>query len=281
MQTTTLFPPASLAAAQTTRDLIHDSTFCQRHRRHPCDFTRQRQLTFPNMITLLLQKSVRSIQLHLHDFFAALGRESATAGPSAWCEARQKLRHTAFIELNEKAILAVFYGPATPAAPSPRRWHGWRLVGIDSSLIRLPNSGHLGLTFGWVDCTNQQGEVGRYPQARLSVLTDVLNRIGLHTLLVPWHRGERDVAAEQLAALHADDLALLDRGYAAYELWARFLHRQRSFVCRCPPSSFRVVNQLFAENQAGRSVVAPCGLVPRQRRPSGRRGCRGRSPCAS
>jgi len=157
-------------------------------------------------------------------------------------------------------VLAPLYAPTGPPPPL-RRWHGLRVVGFDSSLLRLPQAQALGDAFGWVECRNQQGEVGLYPQARLSVLTDVLNRVALHTWLGPWARGERDVAAEQLAQLRADDVGLLDRGYAAYQLWAQFIARERFFVCRCPTSSFKVVNDLFATNEAGRSVVAklqPC-----------------------
>lgn len=260
MTTTSLLSAAAVSAVNLTRQLLRDSDFCRRHRRRPQDFTRERQLTLPRVIALLLQKTVRSIQLHLQDFWAELSEAEAAVVPSSWCEARQKLRASAFVELNERAVLVPLYAPA--GAPPPlRRWHELRVVAFDSSLLRLPQAPALGKTFGWVECRNQQGEVGRYPQARLSVLTDVLNRIALHTLLVPWQRGERDLAAEQLAQLQADDVGLLDRGYAAYELWAQFIHRQRFFVCRCPTSSFKVVNDLFAANEAGRSVVAklqPC-----------------------
>ncbi len=61
------------------------------------------------MLVLLLQKTVRSVQAHLHDFLAALGGNLQVA-PASWCEARLKLKHTAFVELNERAILDVAYG---------------------------------------------------------------------------------------------------------------------------------------------------------------------------
>ena len=69
---------------------------------------------------------VRSIQLHLHAFFAALDPDSSAVSPSSWCEARLKLRHTAFIELNERAILEVVYGANSSFAV--RRWNGHRAV---------------------------------------------------------------------------------------------------------------------------------------------------------
>src|ERR1035437_1770304 len=102
---------------------------------------------------------------------------------------------------------------------------------------------------------NQEGQCGRYVQGRLSVLTDLLNRLALQTLLVGWDTGERALAVEHLSALEPEDIALLDRGFASYELFARFIARQRYFVCRCAKSGFAVVNQLFEENQAGQSVI--------------------------
>jgi len=253
MQST--LPPdlPSELAIQTTRQLIHEPCFCHRHRASDKHFTRRRRLTFMNVVGLLLQKTVRSIQAHLQDFFQTLAPDSPTVTPAAWCEARLKLRHTAFIELNERAILDVVYRGQSNFAV--RRWKGLRLLGIDSSLIRLPNRASLGQEFGWVQCSNQAGSSGQHPQARLSAMTDLLNRVAIHTLLVPWRRGERDLAVQHLPQMELHDLALLDRGFAAYELWAQFVAHPRLFVCRAAASSFGVVNQLFQDNQAGRSVV--------------------------
>ena len=253
MQTIHPLHQPSHLTVETTRQLIHDPLFCQQHRANDTCFTRRRRLTFMSVVTLLLQKTVRSIQAHLNDFFASINSDSPTITPASWCEARLKLRHTAFIELNERAILDVVYRGQSDFVV--RRWRGHRLLAIDSSLIRLPNRKALGKEFGWVQCSNQAGISGQYPQARLSVLTDVLNRIAIQTLLVPWEQGERDLAVQHLPQMQPEDLGLLDRGFASYELFAQFVDRERRFVCRCPRSSFSVVNQLFEDNQAGRSVI--------------------------
>jgi hypothetical protein len=155
-------------------------------------------------------------------------------------------------------VLQVVY--RDPAHPQLRLWRGHRLVAIDSSLQRLPKEEALGQEFGWVECQNNVGECGRYPQARLSVLTDVLNRMAIETFFEPWTTGERELARKHIQRLEAWDLALLDRGYAEYRLWAQFVHSERRFVCRCQANTFAIVNQLFKENQAGRSVVVE--LVP-------------------
>jgi Transposase DDE domain len=253
---------ASETAVQTTRELIHSEKFCHAHRAEAHHFTRRRKLTFPIVLVLLLQKTVRSVQAHLHDFLAALGGNLRVA-PASWCEARLKLKHTAFVELNERAILDVAYGGQNDFAV--RRWRGQRLIGIDSSLVRLPADPALGREFGWVKCANQAGAAGRHPQARLSALTDVLNRLVLHTLFVPWEQGERDLVLAHLPHLQPGDIGLLDRGFAAYELWAEFVAQQRQFVCRCPRSHFSAIQQLFADDQAGRSVVVTLEPSPKKR----------------
>lgn len=241
-------------AVEATRQLIGQEPFCDRHRTRKEDFTRRRCLTFETVMVLLLQKTVRSIQAHLHDFFDCLGGAREPVSASAWSQARLKLRHTAFIELNQKAIWEVLDRGQTDF--EVKRWRGHRLLAIDSSLIGLPNQEEVGQEFGWAECSNQLGPCGRYAQGRISVLTDVLNRLAVEGLLVPWKIGERKVAAQHLPQIRAEDVALLDRGYASYELFARFAAQQRHFVCRCALNGFGAANRLFAENKAGASVVA-------------------------
>ena len=95
-------------------------------------------------------------------------------------------------------------------------------------------------------------------------LTDVLNRLVLEARFVPWQQGERDLALAHVSRMQPGDIALLDRGFASYELWAQFIEQQRRFVCRCPRSSFSPINELFAQNQAGRSVVVTLKPEPKK-----------------
>jgi hypothetical protein len=240
------------------RRLLVEKAFCDQHRVDDKAFTRRRRFTFINTMLFLMQKTLRSIQSHLHSFFEAWGQPSPGLTPSAWCQARLKLKYTAFSALNEEAILKVVYRDRDD--PQLRLWKGYRLLAIDSSLVRLPNEEPLGELFGWVKCANSSGRCGRYPQARLSILTDVLNRIALHTCFEPWTQGERELALVHGQHLESGDLSLLDRGYADYKLWAIWVQADRQFVSRCQANSFSIVNRLFKENQEGRSVVVE--LVP-------------------
>jgi hypothetical protein len=239
---------------QSTRQWLEDGDFRHRHKRRQQDFTRRSPLDFVNTAVLLLQKTVRSAHRHLSEFFDRLGPSAASVTASAWCQGRLRLRHTAFIELNQRTILEPVY--QVGSAFEVRRWRGHRLLSIDSSLLHLPPTEEVGREFGWVQCQNQKGHCGRYAQGRLSVLTDVLNRLAVQTLLVGWQTGERALAARHLEATGSEDLVLMDRGFAGYELFARFVVAGRHFVCRCPRYSFGAVNRLFKEDREGRSVVA-------------------------
>jgi hypothetical protein len=233
------------------RQLIDCDSFQTQHRLHERCFVRKRCLSFQIVVMFILQKTIRSLQLHLHDFGRQLGVDRWVS-KGAWTQARAKLRHTAFIELNQRAVVEVVYGGKTDF--EVRRWHGWRVIAIDSTLLHLPQEPEVGQEFGWAECRNQTGALGRYAQARLSVAYDLLNRIGIESRLVNWKRGERRVASEHLQGLEEGDLTITDRGYASYEWFARHIQAGRQFVCRCERSSFGAAQQLFEANQSGVSL---------------------------
>src|SRR6185503_4576418 len=97
--------PHIVTLVQTLRHQLCDADFRTRHSVRPEDFTRQRQLTFPIVMLFTLQKTVKSIQRHLHEFLDELGRDDLfePVTPGAWTHARAKLKHTAFIELNRRS----------------------------------------------------------------------------------------------------------------------------------------------------------------------------------
>ena len=249
------------------RARIADESFLRRHRRDEKCFTRIRCLPFGVVMILLLQKTAKSIQRHLHEYLAGLGNwagpPTVTAG--AWTQARAKFRHSAFIELNEQCVLPTVYGDR--GALTLKRWQGYRVLGIDSSLIRLPNTAGLIQEFGQVATTNQHGVTGvSYPEGRMSVVYDVLNRVGVESRLVSSKKGEIELAIEQLSALEANDLAIVDRGYTGFGFLAQIRHRRAHFVARCSTASFGPAQQMFKANEAGVSRIVSLQACQEQRR---------------
>lgn len=246
------------------RQRLVASDFCARHRRRATDFTRQCVLTFPVLMLLLLQKSLKSLQAHLQEFLGQLAAGAAAPGLSggALPHARAKLRASAFVELNQ-TVLATVYGPEHAALV--QRWHGHRLLSVDSSLVRLPASAALGETFGWVQCANHHGPQERYPQGRVSVLYDVLNQIALDPRLSASVVAETELAHEHLAHVQPGDVLLSDRGYTGYRWLVAVRAAGAHCVSRASRGSFAAVQQLFARDEAGVSRVVTLAAPPEVR----------------
>lgn len=251
---------------ESLRRRLCDGNFIARHRVRAEDFTRQRQLTFPVIMLFTLQKTVKSLQRHLHEFLDELagGEIFEPVTPGAWTHARAKLKHTAFVELNRECVLPAIYAGA--ADRPVRRWHGHRLLGIDSSLLRLPAHEDMFAQFTEVVVTNNRGDTGvRYPEGRMSVVYDLLNRVGLDGRLEPSSTGEIALALEQLTQAAPDDVLLNDRGFTGYRYFASTRKRRLHFVARCSGGSFLAAQELLRRNRAGRSVVVKL-VAPRAER---------------
>ena len=241
----------ALRVIEHLRWRIQAPDFAGRHRRRPTDFSRQCVLTFPVLMLLLLQKSLKSLQAHVQVFFDDLRTGSdarARLSGGALTHARAKLLASAFTELNDSAVLATVYGPEH--AGLVKRWQGHRLLGVDSSLVRLPSHKSVGEKFGWVQCANHHGLQERYPQGRVSVLYDLLNQIGLEGRLVSSTVAETQLAHQHLGAVQPDDVLLNDRGYTGYR-WLVAVRAARTHVIgRASRGSFPAVQRLFERNQA-------------------------------
>lgn len=257
-------PDYLLLLVESLRGRLRDAGFLARHRVRPQDFTRQRQLTFPVLMLFILQKTVKSLQRHLHEFLDELAAgplfEPLTSG--AVTHARAKLKASAFIELNQDCVLPTVYGTDHPIA----RWRGHRLVGVDSSLVRLPTSQELGQRFGWKEAANQHGATGtHYPEARLSVIYDLLNRVGWEARLEPSTLGEVALAIQQLERLQPGDVAINDRGFTGYLYLAVVRQAEAHFIARCSTGSFRAAQEMFRRNRANQSRVVWLFAPPEQK----------------
>ena len=125
--------------------MIHSEEFILRHKTASHHFTRTRSLPFPTVILFLINFLKRSLQPELDSFFQAAQNVSAPVREvtkAAFSQARLKLKPSAFTELNHKLIL--FFEDHF----SPRTWHGFRLLAIDGTTLRLPNTPEMTTHFG-------------------------------------------------------------------------------------------------------------------------------------
>ncbi len=161
--------PKKVQVIETSRGLIEDEEFKKRNRQSEKLFTRLRRLPFALVLIMILRKSTKSLQCIVNETVSGLGLEEISA--SAYSQARYKMKHTAFIELNQKAIVDVVYQDE-----EFKKFWGKRVLAIDGSKIRLPNNPEICGEFGTI--AYSQGEdsdvQGEHPYALASVMYDLL-----------------------------------------------------------------------------------------------------------
>lgn len=219
-------------------------------------FTRCRSLTFSVTLLMVMRNSVKSLQNAVNEAMLALGELPVTA--SAYCQARHKLKHTAFMALNEKAVQRAMY-----ESGDYQTFWGFRVLAVDGSKIRLPNKQAIVDEFGvmrWKKKVEADEIKGEIPTATASVLYDVLNSIAIDATLAKANAYEVDLAIEHLAHTKADDLMVKDRGYCSYEMLAQTAHAQRQCVIRCSAASFSVAKKMLKGEGESSQIVTlkPC-----------------------
>ena len=134
----------------------------------------------------------RSYQTEVDDFFDSIdlnGLAETTPTDSAFCQARQKVKHTAFIELSD-SLVDSFYRHTTV-----KDWNGMRIIAVDGSTAHVPdteeNLEHLG---AWLPAST--GEP--CPKARLSFAYEPLNKILIEAITDPKSIEEDPMAIQHL-----------------------------------------------------------------------------------
>lgn len=138
---------------------------------------------------------------------------------SAFSQARQKLSHTAFCEMNR--LCADYFYATTDYV----RWRGKRVFAIDGSTLLLPN--HPGID------TEFPGTTG-YKLARITIAYDPFNELAYDSRIDPISVGERKQFYDMLDGFEEGDLFLFDRGYPSMELIRKLYDRKMHFCMRMP-----------------------------------------------
>lgn len=234
---------------EKSRELINSEAFKERHRASDQFFTRTRKLFFSLLIIVILRKSVKSMQLILNELTTELETESVSA--AAFTKARAKLKHTAFIELNREAVVGVCYGDG-----DFKRYKGFRMLGIDGSKLRLPDTEDVIEEFGQISYRPAKNlPEGQHTYGVASVMYDVLNRIVVDSALGPARAYEVNLALGHLEYTQENDLLLCDREYPSYRFLATLQALERHAVIRCSAKSFVTARAMLKGEGADSQVV--------------------------
>lgn len=209
-------------------NLIEDESYRSRSKDGQAGaFTRDRKLTFNQLLVLLTKGIKSSLQRDLDGFYKEVtdtdfNIRQVTKG--AFSQARAKLNPDAFVELNDN-VNGTFYDRAPYLA-----WHNMRLLSADGSRLMLPRHESIQKEFG----EHHFGPNADSPQsmALCSFLYDPLNLITVDAQLAPYASSERDLLYQHLKKVQAGDLLLLDRGYPSFALMFELSAREIQFCVR-------------------------------------------------
>ena len=200
------------------------------------------------MLVFLVNLIKGALQRELDEFFQVLhGTDVAERAvtKSAFCAARQKLKPSAFIELNRHLVRRWYHD-----APV-RRWCSLEVRAVDGSTLRLPDTPDAIATFGQMFPAHSAPAT----LARISQVYDPLNKLILDALIAPYHRDERELLVEHLAALEAGCLLLLDMGYPAFWVFAALQTRKIAWCARVALDTWSVIRDFLAAGQADAAVT--------------------------
>jgi hypothetical protein len=207
------------------RSFFKDFLFDKKH------FTRSRALPFSTtglMIVRLLKQSLKNELKGFYDDVCKQDEVVNWVSDVALCKARQKIKYEFFSYLF-KYLSRWFY-----KHKAGKRWFHFRLLGVDGSEFNLPSCKELLDKFGHHH-TNSIGT--RIPQARVSFLSDVLNKITIDALMEPFKTSEQEMLLSHLQCLSKGDLLTADANYGHFWILKKVLLTGADFCFRISRSS--------------------------------------------
>ena len=199
---------------------------------------------------MFISRGVKSsLQRELDSFYkeatsSEFNIRAATKG--AFTKARAKLKHEAFIELNDN-VNQTFYNEAPYLV-----WNGMRLLSVDGTRLVLPNHKSVVEEFG-VHNFGPNADSKR-SLATASVLYDSLNLVILDAQLAPYSASERELLYKHLEKVKPGDLLLLDRGYPSISLLFLLMAKGIGFCIRMKEDWWLSVKD-FMENGEKERIV--------------------------
>ncbi len=207
-------------------DKLNKYEFLTTSRVSTTHFSRNRKLTFVDIMLLIIRGMTKNIQTELREYMFNVLKQEESCSKQAFSKARQHIKPSAFRELFDFSV-STFYQEA-----EYKTLKGYRVSAVDGSKLNLPNSNELIEKYG---VQTSQGEP--QAQALLSAMYDVLNNVIMDAELVPCHSYEGKIALKHLDWLSTNscgkELILFDRGYPSAELIHEIENRNFKYLMRC------------------------------------------------
>jgi len=186
---------------------------CGRRNRGHCRLTHDVMLWVVLAMGVLTELPLREVFRHA----ARLGAGQRLPGRAALCRARRRLGVAPLRRLFTQVVRPL----AHPDRPGGY-YRGWHLVGIDGTVLDVPDSRANARAFGRP--TGGRGD-GAFPQVRKLSLVELGTHAELAFVLKPCARSETSMLAGLLRHLRPGMLLVCDRNFFSYPLWRQLARR--------------------------------------------------------
>lgn len=179
-----------------------------RNKQRSCELCHRTMLWIVLAMGLLTHLPIRQVFKHARRIRDG---EENTPARSSLCEARKRLG----VEPMKRVFELVVKPLATPSTPGAF-YKGMRLVGIDGTILDVPDSDANGECFH--RATGGRGD-GAFPQVRKVSLVELGTHIEFAFKFGGWQDSEQKLVAHLWDKIPADALLLEDRGFFSYDHW--------------------------------------------------------------
>lgn len=235
----------NLAILAIIKEQIQSDIFKEKFRLTAKNFTRNRKMPFEKVVLFMLNLARKSLPLELIGFYR-LFKAGESVTNSAYNQNRMKIKPDLF-----RHLLAVlnneFYSDNDERI---KLWRGFRLLGIDSSLVTMPITEELKEKYG---ITRNQ-HATELVMGRCSIMYDLLNKIVLDGVLVAKSASERELAIKHMTYCSPDDLNIYDRGYPSFEFIHHHNKNNINFIIRCKHSFSNAVES-FVKAECKSAII--------------------------
>jgi hypothetical protein len=221
----------TLRSVEVIREVATSAETLERSRFRPEYFTRNRSMSFSDLLLFFLNPAKQCLQIRLNNFFKVIEKRGIRMSQQAVSKARSHFDHTPFEEMTRRLVQEE-YGGEFPL----ETWNGYYVFGIDGSCAVLPNTPQLQNEFGVSGRSNNCASAG------ISILCDVLHDWIIDASINRYPQDERKSAKEHIKFLqekmaHVEKkIILMDRGYPSADLLAHLQGENLYFLCRCQRS---------------------------------------------
>lgn len=211
----------------------------KKYRKEEKNFTRERKITFKDVVYFTLNKRGLSLKMEMKKFEDMTGRMKDVS-KSALCQQRKKIDPEVFKELNSDYIRNSYDDPR-----DYKTLKGYIVMAIDGMKIEIPDVEELREEYGI-----SQGREGQRASARAltSCLYDVVNNWVIDAQIDKYKASERELAKNHIVEMVvtlADEIdmektiIIFDRGYPSIDMIHVLNEAKIKYLFRAPNSRYK------------------------------------------